>query len=135
MIKAVTSILNNDATIQALIGLNSEGVKTKVYPVVVPNSEKSPYITVTLTSKTYLAKGCSYSYGFQVNCWDVNYDKAIEIADAVTSVLTGCGSGSVNGYNVSFINFTSESDTFDKDYNLFGKIVSFEGVAIEAPTT
>jgi hypothetical protein len=135
MIKAVTYILENNATVASLIGNNAANDKTKVYPVVVPESEKAPYLVVRMTSKTLQGKGCNFLFGFEVICYAKSYDDLDEIEDAVTSALTGQVADNINGWAVSYIHFTNESDDFVKEHALYAKVINFEGSAIATNET
>lgn len=135
MIKAITYILENDSNVASLVGNNAANDKTKVYPVVVPSSEKAPYIAVRMTSRSLLAKGCSFLYGFEVICYANSYDDVSEIEDVVTTCLTGYTPGNVNGFTIGRINFTNESDDFVKEHNLFVKVLSFESTGLIIETT
>lgn len=131
MIKAVTYILDNDTTVKSLVGPRS-GATTdyKVFPVVVPATEKPPYIAVRLTGKTSAGPGCGYIYTVQVVCYETSYDRVTALNDAIVSALTAQASGTVNGVTYSYINFINESDDFVKDgHELYVKVSTFEGIS------
>lgn len=126
MLKAVTYILENDATLQTLIGANKANEKHKVYPVVVPETERAPYCVCRIVSKERVAKACGYIWNVEVTSYANSYDKVTEINDAVIDALESEPSGTVNGENYGWSVFSSESDQFDKDHDLYAKITTFE---------
>lgn len=129
MVKAITYILENDATVVTLCGLNAEGTKTKVYPVVVPNSEKSPYIAVRQIGKVEVGKECDYNYSIQVSSYHTTYDGVTALSAAVIAALKAQGSATVNGVSLAFVNYSNEIDEFDLEHSLYVKIATFDGIA------
>ena len=132
MVKVVTYILENNATIQGLVG-NKEQEQTedyhKIYPVVAPQSEVAPYCVVRLASRARAGKGCSDNFGVQVISYAKSYDEVTTLNEAVISVIEAQTSGTVNGMAFSFLNMTNESDDFVKENMLYAKITTFEGMA------
>jgi hypothetical protein len=129
MINAVTYILNNNAGVRALLGLNEADTKYKVYPVVVPLSEKFPYIACRILSAPKIGKSCNYGYTVQVNCYDKSYDEVGALATAAITALES-QKGVINGVTVSFINYIDQADDFvDSEPRLYVKSLTFEGVA------
>jgi len=131
MVKAVTYILENNATIQGIIGQNAAADKYKVYPVIVPQSEKEPYLVVRQASKAAVGKGCdSYLYQIEVLSYHTTYDDVTTLSDAVRSALDGQATTSVNGVDFGFLNFTNEVDSFSVEHgNLYVKVLTFEGMS------
>jgi len=130
MIKAVTYILENNATVQGLVGLRASSASDyKVFPVVVPQSEKAPYIAVRLSGKSSLGKGCGYNYTVEVASYHTSYDDVTTLNAAVITALTGQARGTVNGVAFGALNFSNESDDFAKDHGLYAKVTTFEGWA------
>lgn len=116
MIKAITYILENDVTVNSLVGNNDAGTKTKVYPVIAPSSEIEPYVTVRLTGKDSQGKGdCGYNYRFQVSSYATSYDDVTAINEAIISALINTSPGTINGISVGYINFITEHDEFSVD--------------------
>lgn len=136
MVKGITHILKNNSGVQALIGQNTSGDKYKVYPVVCPNPETSPYIVVIQTGKTPIeCKGMvpnAFTYSYEVYSFSPNYDTAVSINEAVITALSLPDGGTHNGVNFSEIRFTNEREGYDKDYSLYGKISSFEAQVDES---
>lgn len=131
MVKAITYILENDSTVQGIIGQNASGDKYKVYPVVVPQSEKEPYIIVRQSGKVATGKGCnSFDYIVEVLSYHTSYDNVTALAAAVKSALEGQGTTTINGVAFGFLNFTNEVDSFSVDHgNLYLKLQTFEGTS------
>ena len=131
MVKAVTYILENNVTIQGIVGLKSNGTEYKVYPVVVPQSEKEPFLVVRQAGKVPVGKGCdSFTYTIEVLCYTLSYDGVTTLADAVVSALEGQSTATVNGVAFGFLNFFNEVDSFSADHgNLYVKLLTFEGVS------
>jgi Protein of unknown function (DUF3168) len=131
MVKAVTYILENNATVQGIIGQNAAADKYKVYPVIVPQSEKEPYLVVRQASKVATGKGCSsYDYSVEVLSYHTTYDDVTTLAEAVRSALEGQATTTVNGVDFGFLNFTNEVDSFSVEHgNLYVKVLTFEGAS------
>lgn len=128
MIKAVNYILDNDAPLSALVGKNRADSKTKVYPVVVPGTEKPPFIATLQSGRVTDAIGCADTYQIQVTVYAGTYDDAAEISQAVITALEGAEAGTVNGFAFSYLNNTDELDgPFDEERNLYSKVSVFEG--------
>ena len=135
MIKAVTYILENDATVNALVGRNSRDTKSKVFPVIMPQSEVEPYIVVRLLSKTPLGRGCGYSYTIGVTSYHTSYDDVTELNEAVISAIENYPDGNVNGVDFGGLNFNSESDEYAVDriavtheHPVYAKLTTFTGI-------
>lgn len=123
MVTGVIDLLIADATIQGIVGLNSDGDKYKVYPVIAPQKEKYPYIIVRQVSKIRIGKGCPYSGGVEVTSVHKSYDEVVECDDAVISLLDGNGdivltSGGLDGW------VQADGD------GLYTRISTFEGSEI-----
>ena len=136
MVKGITHILKNNATVQSLIGQNAAGEKYKVYPVVCPFPEKSPYIVVIQTGKTPIeCKGSApttFIYTYDVYSFATNYDTVVSINEAVIDALSLPDGGTHNTVKFDEIRFTNEKEAYDKDYSLFAKISSFEAQVDES---
>lgn len=125
--KAITHILKEDATVANLVGLNAEGDKPKVYPIVVPESEKSPYVVVTVVGRTVVAKGCADVFSFQVVSYHTQEEGCMELHEACKTALLTAPSATYNGFELSLVNFTTESDGFIREGNLYYKIAVYDG--------
>lgn len=129
MVDAVTYILENNATVQGLVGADTSTEQHKVFPVVVFETEKAPYIVVSQISQATVGKNCGYDYGIQVSSYHNSYDEVKALNLAVINAVTGEDAGTVNSENFSFMNFANSADGYDKDHNLYIKITTFQGIA------
>jgi hypothetical protein len=131
VVDAVTYILNNDATVQGLVGLNKEEDKYKIYPVVVPQSETAPYISARLSSKEPQGKesGCGYLFTVTVSSYANSYDDVQALNVAVIAALLNQANGTVNGVDFGGLFFVNESDDYLREHNLFIKLTTFGGTA------
>ena len=130
MVNAVTYILENNSTVVTLCGTNLAATKTKVYPVVVPSSEKPPYIAVRQSGKTSAGRGCGYIFTIEVMCYETSYDRVAALSAAIKTALEGQASATVNGVSFAYLTQINESDDFVKgDHDLFAKISTYEGPA------
>jgi hypothetical protein len=141
MIKAITYILENDATVQSLVGANSRDDKHKVYPVIAPITEKGPYIIVTLLSKSRVAKHCGFQYAISVTSYHETYDGSIQLNNAVIRAIENTASGNINGVDFSYMTFTDERDEYTVDrigitheHPLYAKVSIFTGQGDENGT-
>lgn len=132
MLKAVTYILENNSTVQNLVGSKTvSGLESyhKVYPVVAPSEEKDTYIVCKVSGKSQLAKGCDYNYLIDVASYATSYDGVTALNAAVISALEGQARGTVNSVDYGSLTFNNEVDGFDVDRRLFYKITTFDGIA------
>lgn len=127
MVDAVTYILENDATIQGIIGLRSTGSDYKVFPVVVPSSETAPYIAVRLIGKSRPAKNCDFNYVINVVSYAKSYDDVQDLNSAIIYAIESATPATINSADFGFLNLTNEADDFVKENNLYAKILTFEG--------
>lgn len=132
MVKVVTYILGNNATIQGLVGTKDEPQTDdyyKIYPVVAPSTETAPYCVVRLASKARMGRDCDFTFGVQVVSYAKSYDEVTTLNDAVISVLEGQAAATINGQAFGYLNMTNEQDDFIKEHSLYAKITTFEGAA------
>ncbi len=131
MVKAVTYIWENAATVQGLVGQNAAEDKYKVYPVAVPQSETGPYIIVRQSAKVAIGKGCnSFVYGIEVLSYALSYDAVTALNVAVINALQNQTPTTVNSVVYGYLNLTNEIDSFSSDHgNQYIKISTFEGTA------
>ena len=132
MLKAVTYILENNSTVQGLVGNKTvDGLESyhKIYPVVAPSEEKDSYCVCRISGKAEISKGCdSYEYAIDVASYSTTYDAITALNAAVISALTDQASGTINGVDFSYLNFVNESDGYDVDRRLFFKVTTFNGI-------
>lgn len=125
MLKAVTYILENNAGLQAEIGQNKAATKYKVYPVVVSETESSPYCVCRIVSKNTAAKNCGYIWSIEVVSYATSYDKVTAVNEAVITAMESQASGTINGESFGYAVFENEYDSFDKDHDLYAKSTTF----------
>jgi hypothetical protein len=129
MMNAVTYILENDATVQGLVRVNSRDDKHKIYPVAVPESETHPFVVCRILNAPRTGKSCYYSYSVQVMVFHDSYDDMNTLSVAVRNALEGQAAGTVNGVDFSYLNYSDQSDDYSKDRSLFFRAYVFEGIA------
>jgi Protein of unknown function (DUF3168) len=128
MIKVVNYILENDSTVQSLVGDNSRDDKHKVYPVVAPQSETAPYIVTRIVAGNKLGKGCGMGYQVLVSVVVNDYDTLDTLTAAVTTALEGQARGTILGVDFGSLTYNTESDDYDKEHNLYIKQTVFDGM-------
>lgn len=126
MLKAITYILENDSTVQSLVGLNKAGDKHKVYPVVIPETEAAPYVVARISGKILGAKGCGHIFTIEVNVYHYSYDDVSALAQAVEDALLSEPEGTINSVSFGWAQLLNESDEFVKDHDLYVKTLSFQ---------
>jgi hypothetical protein len=136
MVKGITHILKNNSTVQGLIGQNSRGDKYKVFPVVCPTPEVSPYHVVKMTGRTPIdCKGgaaTTFTYSYDVYSFDKNYDTTVTMAEAAESALALPDGGTYNSVKFDEIRYTNRVEGYDKEFGLFAQISSFEAQVDES---
>lgn len=129
MVKAITYILENDATVQGLVGLKTHEDVTayhKIYPVVAPSTEVAPYCAVRLIGRTTIARDCDDVYQINVVSYATSYDAVTTLNAAVRSAIEGTAAATINGVAFGFANAVNEADDFVKENGLYAKITTFE---------
>jgi hypothetical protein len=129
MVKAITYILENDATVQGLVGTKSQDAVDayhKIYPVVAPSTETAPYCAVRLIGRTTVAKGCDDVYQINVASYALSYDAATTLNEAVRSAIEATAAATINGVAFGYANAVNEADDYVKEHNLYAKITTFE---------
>lgn len=125
MMNAVISILENDASVQSVIGQNALGSKYKIYPVVAPETERAPYCVCRIFSKEEGAKDCGYIWTFEVSTYATSYDTVTTINEYVIDALKSESPGVINGDDFGWALFDNEVDDFEKDHDLYVKRTTF----------
>lgn len=87
MVTSVIDILIANAGVQTLVGMNQGGTKYKVYPIIVPEKEKHPYIVVRQTSKARAGKDCGFASSVSVTSYHKTYDGVVALDSAVLVAL------------------------------------------------
>ncbi len=131
MVNAVTYILDNNTTVKSLVGLRS-GATTdyKVFPVVVFESEKAPYIVVRQSGRVSTAKNCGSTYTVDVISYANSYDAVNALSEACKVAIEAQTSTTVNGVSYGFMNMVNEVDgEFVREHLLYSKVATYEGTA------
>lgn len=126
MVKACTYILENDATVQSLVGEHNSGEQHKVFPVIAFEDSVAPYIVLTQIGTSAQGKNCDYLYTIQMVSYANSYDAVTTLNQAAIDAIVSENSGTVNSVRFGFANFINEVDGYDKDHNLYMKISTFE---------
>lgn len=126
MLKAIISILTNDATVRSLVGQNKAKDKYKIYPVVVPETETHPYLAARITGKNLGAKNCGHIYTIEVIAYHSSYDSVSALIEAAEDALLSEPAGTIEGISYGFSQLMNESDDFVKDHDLFVKTATFQ---------
>lgn len=133
MLKAVTYILENNVTVQGIVGTKTvEGLESyhKVYPVVAPAEEKDAYCVCRVSGKVPLGNDdCGYEYSIDVASYNTSYDGVTTLNNAVISALKTQARGTVNGVDFGSLTLSNEVDGYDVDRRLYFKISTFNGIA------
>jgi hypothetical protein len=91
MTEGIVNLLVNNTTVQTLVGQNVRADKYKVYPLITPQGERPPYITVQMTTRTAVpCKGgrpTAFITQASINCYTVNYEDCRELARACSDVV------------------------------------------------
>jgi hypothetical protein len=142
MVKGITYILVNDATVTSLVGENAAGDTTKVYPVIATQDEAMPLVTVWQVARTpQFCKGqrsTTFNYGYEVHVFAKDYDAAVAIGNAIIDALeTQDISSPING--VLFTDRIRNTDSKDGDYieqyKSYRRILNFETMVNESQAT
>lgn len=143
MTEAIISILIADSTVQTLVGLKTTITdEYKVYPLVVPQEEQPPFITVRMTSNPAIpCKGQRVS-AFQptctVACYHKNYKDAITLEAAVKDALDGKAAGEYNGVQLSYLRYTDSAENWEQwtdGVGLYSRLPQFEAQVNESTPT
>jgi hypothetical protein len=91
MTEGLIDLLVNDSTVQSQVGQNAVASKYKVYPLTVPQTERPPYITVQMTSRTAVpCKGgrpTAFITQANINCYTISYDDCLDLAKACSDAV------------------------------------------------
>jgi hypothetical protein len=130
MIQGIIQILKDSTVVVSAVGQNEDGNKPKVYPVVCPQKEEAPYITVHETSKPPIrCKGTrptDYNFTANVICYADSYEKVNRMADAVESSVDST-KGTFAGVTFKDLRYETRQDAFDNEAGLYLKIVQLAG--------
>lgn len=126
MLKAITYILENDVTVQSLVGDNSSNTKHKIYPVVVPESEKAPYCVCRVSGRETISKNCASVWNIEVTSFHTSYDNLTLLNNAVIQAIESQTSDTINGEEFAFAYMVNEIDSYNSDHGLYAKSTTFQ---------
>jgi len=131
MTSGFTEILKDNTGVQAVVGLNGEGTKYKVFPVIAPQSENPPYITVfqsqndALPSLTKKEESQLDYPVVTVNCWAKNFRTAELMGEAVRAAVDNQGFDTDAGYLFNRVWMIDDRDGYDQDRKMHVHIQTF----------
>lgn len=131
MTSGFTEILKDNPGVQVVVGLNGEGTKYKVFPVIAPQDEKPPYITVFQNQNDALAsltkkEESQLDYPrVTVNCWAKNFRTAELMGEAVRAAVDNQGFDTDAGYLFNRIWMIDDRDGYDQDRKMHVHIQVF----------
>jgi hypothetical protein len=121
MIQGVIQILLDASAVTSEVGNNKGNHKPKIYPVVCPQPEESPYITVSKISTN--PDGCKVStldeVNFTVLHYSKNYNKADAMHEATRAALEVIQDHTELGFEFADIRFVTDRDLFDNEAQLY----------------
>ncbi|MEB3210267.1 MAG: hypothetical protein VKL39_02885 [Leptolyngbyaceae bacterium] len=115
MTTGIIQILINNNTVRSLVGLNKAGDKYKVYPLIVPQPEKHPYIVVRLIGRPPVeckdVSPSSFTPTVEVLCYHENYEGALALEEAVINALDNT-TGTYGGVRINELRYSDTSEDF-----------------------
>lgn len=124
MTHALVEWLVNNAQVKQVVGLNGDGDTHKVYPVMVPQGEKAPYVCVRVTSvQPQQCKGeatLEEVDTVQVDCYHNSYHEAYLLYRVVRDVLDGHEFTASDGTKLEAV-FDNARDATATEMNDLGK--------------
>jgi hypothetical protein len=142
MVKAITYILANDATVVSLVGENGAENTAKVYPVIATQSEKYPFIVVRQAARQpEYCRGqrpTTFNYKYDVAIIAKDYDELDALQVAVIDAIENKSiSAAING--VRFTDRIRNTNAIDVEYiekyECYERVLSFDGVVNESQVT
>lgn len=136
MTSGIIEILREDTGVQALAGLNQSGSKFKIYPVVAPQGEKPPYITVFMGQNDALPSLTKKEVSeldyprVTVNSWSKNFRPSELMGEAVRNALDNVSSVTDAGYTFTRIWLIDDRDGHDPERDLYVHVSTF-GVEVK----
>ena len=142
MVKAITYILKEDATVGTLVGANAASDTKKVYPVIATQAESYPLITVRQASR--IPEQCrgqrstTFNYGYEVSLYCKDYDEMDSLEAAIVDAIENVSiSAPING--VTFTDRIRNTNSVDGEYldgyKCYSRILSFATVVYEDQAT
>lgn len=121
MIQGVIQILLDASAVTSEVGQNKGNNKAKIYPVVCPQPEEDPYITVSKISTN--PDSCKVStldeVNFTVLHYSKNYIKADAMHEATRAALEVIQDHTESGFEFADIRFVTDRDLFDNEAQLY----------------
>lgn len=131
MTSGIIEILREDSGVQALAGLNEAGSKYKIFPVIAPQDEKPPYITVFMSQNdpvTSLTKREESQLDYPrvtVNSWAKNFRPSELMGEAVRNALDNQSAITDAGYTYNRIWLIDDRDGYDSERKMFVHVSTF----------
>lgn len=120
MIKGLIDLLVADVTIQTVVGLHNS--VAKVYPVVVEQDARRPYVTLRRVSQgSAIVKGQASEVDqpiINVTAYADTYQKCIEIQETIRARLDDF-QGSAGNYTYKRIWYQNSNDLYDQEDRTF----------------
>ena len=142
MVKAITYILVNNATVGGLVGDNDAANTKKVYPVIATQSERYPFIVVRQASRFPVEcrgqRATTFNYEYDVMLIAKDYDDIDALAAAVIDAIEDQSvANTINGVRFTdrIRNTNSQDGEWIEDYEAYSRILSFRGVVDESQIT
>lgn len=138
MITGIKEILDANATVTGLVGMNSRENKPKIYWVVCPETEKVPYVILSILGNSPNNNKDDSStlddLKFAAFIYTTNPESAEEISEAIRAALE-LKNVTAGGKLYYRIRYVSENDGFDKDANLPYRVASYSALIKRELTT
>ena|SRR5690349_3654644 len=137
MITGISEILTDNATVTALVGMNTRENKPKIYWVVCPDAEKAPYVILSLLGNNPNNKDDSSTLDdtrFAAFIYTNNPEEAEEISEAIRAALE-LKNVTAGGKLYYRIRYVSENDGYDKEALLPYRVATYSALwKREVPT-
>lgn len=127
MLKALISILIQNATVQGLVGEKTVTAgEYKVYPVIATQVESAPYIVLRIIGGTPQAKDCGRLVQFIAVSYATSHDDVTALDEAVISAFDSFTPGTFESVSVAFVHpFNLSADDFVVEHKLYSKTSTF----------
>lgn len=131
MITGISEILTDDATVTALVGMNTRENKPKIYWVVCPDGEKPTYVILSLLGNSPNNNKDDSSTlddtRFAAFIYTTNPEEAEEISAAIRAALE-LKNVTAGGKLYYRIRYVSENDGYDKDARLPYRVATYSAM-------
>lgn len=137
MIQGVIELLVN-SEVATLVGRNKADTKPKIYPNVCPDQEQKKYMVLRITGKSPWdckdVRPTTFTFSFSVIVFTENYED-LDLIQAATEEVLNKHEGTSKGVEFQEIRFVTCADSFEKDYQLHARIMSFDADVNENQAT